>query len=165
MQFTLVSAPGLLLVPLVWSLHYKTCLSLHHPPKIQSDASNNMNLCHGVSTVLISLRIKAVLWWVTWGHAEELPLVYTQRSTVYWAYLQYILVGTDGHTWHSWQLLTKVHSEHCSSLKEVAPRAHLHLIPHQDVWVKPGTVKHFPFLTEEEFSTSFICVNESRTDN
>lgn len=46
-------------------------------------------------------------------------------------------VETVSPTWHSWQLLTQVHSECWGPLEEVAPGTHLYLIPHQDVWVEP----------------------------
>lgn len=42
-------------------LHQKTCLGLHHPPKIESDAPNNVDLRHSVSTILILVCSKAVL--------------------------------------------------------------------------------------------------------
>lgn len=43
----------------------ETCLSLHHPPQVEGDAPDDVDLCHGVSAVLIPLSSEAVLLGVT----------------------------------------------------------------------------------------------------
>lgn len=48
-----------------------TCLSFHHPPQVKGDAPDDVDLCHGVGSVLIPLCSKAVLFGVTWGHAQS----------------------------------------------------------------------------------------------
>lgn len=44
---------------------WDTCLSLHHPPQIESDASDDVDLSHSVGSILIPVCGKAVLFGVT----------------------------------------------------------------------------------------------------
>ena len=44
---------------------WDTCLSLHHPPQVEGDAADDVDLSHGVGPVLIPVCGEAVLFGVT----------------------------------------------------------------------------------------------------
>lgn len=48
-----------------WRSCWDTCLSLHHPPQVEGDASDDVDLSHGVGSVVIPVCSEAVLFGVT----------------------------------------------------------------------------------------------------
>lgn len=51
--------------------HRDTHLSLHHPPQVEDDASDDVDLRHGVGSVLVPVCREAILSGVAWGQTES----------------------------------------------------------------------------------------------